>query len=135
MNSRAVCEAAGVTYRQLDTWARTGLLTDTANGCGSRREWSVEDARLAALLGLIDGTTAKPATVTGVRRLALQLLTHVAESERWTGYLVLCADGEVLRCPTTEAVVETLGDGVQQVRVIVLEDIADAVALRARRAA
>jgi DNA-binding transcriptional MerR regulator len=43
--SREVCEHVGVTYRQLDYWARTGLVTPStpAAGQGTRRRFSAAD--------------------------------------------------------------------------------------------
>ena len=41
-----VCELVGITYRQLDYWARTGLLVPTiavAKGSGSKRRYSYHD--------------------------------------------------------------------------------------------
>src|SRR5687768_8060385 len=41
-----VCKIVGITYRQLDYWARAGLLTPSikaAKGSGSQREYSYED--------------------------------------------------------------------------------------------
>ena len=41
-----VCRLAGVTYRQLDYWARTSLVTPSitaAHGSGSKREYSYSD--------------------------------------------------------------------------------------------
>jgi DNA-binding transcriptional MerR regulator len=52
-----VCAAVGVTYRQLDYWARTGLLTPSvraASGSGTQRIYSRRDVlvlRIARLLG------------------------------------------------------------------------------------
>jgi len=40
------CNAAGITYRQLDYWARTGLVAPTirsASGSGSQRLYSFKD--------------------------------------------------------------------------------------------
>ena len=40
------CNAAGITYRQLDSWARTGLLQPSiraARGSGSQRLYSFRD--------------------------------------------------------------------------------------------
>ena len=42
----AVCRLTGVTYRQLDYWARTGLVTPSitaAHGSGSKRRYSYAD--------------------------------------------------------------------------------------------
>lgn len=41
-----VCKYVGITYRQLDYWARTGLLTPSiqgASGSGSQRLYSFQD--------------------------------------------------------------------------------------------
>jgi DNA-binding transcriptional MerR regulator len=41
-----VCRLTGVTYRQLDYWARTGLVTPSitaAQGSGSKRKYSYSD--------------------------------------------------------------------------------------------
>jgi hypothetical protein len=48
---------AGVTYRQLDYWARQGLITPTlteANGSGSKRRYSTADLVLLKVLGSIN---------------------------------------------------------------------------------
>lgn len=44
-SSTRTTEIVGITYRQLDYWARTGLFAPTmeANGSGSRRHYSFED--------------------------------------------------------------------------------------------
>ncbi len=42
----AACQIAGITYRQLDYWARTGLVSPTvrmAHGSGSQRLYSFKD--------------------------------------------------------------------------------------------
>ncbi|HMS25577.1 MAG TPA: MerR family transcriptional regulator [Acidimicrobiia bacterium] len=44
-SSPRTCEIVGITYRQLDYWARTGLFvpTEAASGSGSRRQYSFSD--------------------------------------------------------------------------------------------
>lgn len=44
-STRQAVEAAGVSYRQADYWARLGLVEPTlgANGSGSRRRYTTED--------------------------------------------------------------------------------------------
>jgi DNA-binding transcriptional MerR regulator len=44
-SSSRTCEIVGITYRQLDYWARTGLFvpTEQASGSGSRRQYSFSD--------------------------------------------------------------------------------------------
>ena len=49
-----VARAAGVTYRQLDYWARHGIVTPSiadATGCGSRRRWSADDVARVKRIG------------------------------------------------------------------------------------
>lgn len=45
LSSRDVCRAAGVTYRQLDYWWRTGILTPArpGHGSGTAHRWSEAD--------------------------------------------------------------------------------------------
>jgi DNA-binding transcriptional MerR regulator len=56
--STQAAELAGVTYRQLDYWARTGVAVPSmtpARGSGSLRRYSYRDiARLCAIRALID---------------------------------------------------------------------------------
>lgn len=52
-----VCDLAGITYRQLDYWVRTGLLEPSvayANGSGSQRLYSRSDIAVAKVIrGLV----------------------------------------------------------------------------------
>jgi len=54
----AAAEIAGITYRQLDYWTRTGLVTPSlgaANGSGSRRRYSYTDLlELRVIKSLLD---------------------------------------------------------------------------------
>ena len=53
-----VCALVGITYRQLDYWARTGLLVPTiavAKGSGSKRRYSYHDVlELKVIKNLLD---------------------------------------------------------------------------------
>jgi DNA-binding transcriptional MerR regulator len=55
---KALCGVVGITYRQLDYWARTGLVTPSirsAKGSGSQRLYSFEDiVRLRVVKRLLD---------------------------------------------------------------------------------
>ncbi len=57
-----VCKIVGITYRQLDYWARTGLVTPSvqeANGSGSQRLYSFEDVvQLRVIKRLLDAGVA-----------------------------------------------------------------------------
>lgn len=52
-SSVEVCKAAGVTYRQLDYWDRTGVVSPSvsANGSGTQRRYTAADAVAVALVG------------------------------------------------------------------------------------
>lgn len=62
VGSIALVRAAGVTFRQLDYWARLGVLNPEvgADGPGTQRLWSIQQVRIAALLGRL---AARGATV------------------------------------------------------------------------
>ncbi|HZO59841.1 MAG TPA: MerR family transcriptional regulator, partial [Solirubrobacterales bacterium] len=53
-----VCKIVGITYRQLDYWARTDLVRPSiadANGSGTQREYSYRDlVRLKVVKSLLD---------------------------------------------------------------------------------
>jgi DNA-binding transcriptional MerR regulator len=56
LSSRQVCEAVGITFRQLDYWVRQGTLVPSnaqAKGSGTQRRWSVDDAEQAAMLRVV----------------------------------------------------------------------------------
>lgn len=52
-SSVEACGLANVTYRQLDYWARTGLVTPTvrSQGSGSRRRYTFEEVQILSLVG------------------------------------------------------------------------------------
>lgn len=56
--SPVVCRIAGVSYRQLDYWTRTGLITPSVHdavGSGSARLWSRDDiVRLRVISAFLD---------------------------------------------------------------------------------
>jgi len=82
-SGKRAAEIAGITYRQLDYWARTGLVGPTlarASGSGSRRRYSYRDLlELRAVKSLLDA---------GIR---LELVREVFE------YLTLHLDEDVTR--------------------------------------
>lgn len=47
---------AGLSFRQLDYWARNGVITPTiaeADGQGTRRAWNTQDVRMLAAIGRV----------------------------------------------------------------------------------
>ena len=55
LSTPEVAERAGVTYRQIDHWARIGLITPTieADGPGSRRRWERAHVAQIAVIGRV----------------------------------------------------------------------------------
>jgi DNA-binding transcriptional MerR regulator len=103
------CQAAGITYRQLDYWARTELVVPSvrsATGSGSQRLYSFKDILvLKVVKRLLD---------TGV---SLQNIRSAVETLRKRGVddlaqLTLFSDGTtVYECTSTEEVVDLLRGG------------------------
>ena len=73
----AVCRVTGVTYRQLDYWARTGLVTPSvspAQGSGSKRVYSYADVvEVKVVKSLLDAGVSLPRARQAVNCLREQL--------------------------------------------------------------
>ncbi|MDH3730958.1 MAG: MerR family transcriptional regulator [Acidimicrobiia bacterium] len=87
-----VCKLVGITYRQLDYWARTGLLTpsiQSATGSGSQRRYSFGDiVQLKVVKRLLDaGMSLKKI------RQAMDILRTELESEQPLADVTLLSDG------------------------------------------
>jgi DNA-binding transcriptional MerR regulator len=105
----AACQIAGITYRQLDYWARTGLVVPSirgASGSGSQRLYSFKDVLvLKVVKRLLD---------TGV---SLQNIRAAVEHLRRRGVhdlagVTLFSDGTtVYECTSPEEVVDLLQGG------------------------
>lgn len=84
-----VAALAGITYRQLDYWARTDVLTPSvseAKGSGSTRVYSTTDVRiLRAFRSLI----ANGASLSMLRRHRVPELLRTLAPEDWGGLLVI----------------------------------------------
>ena len=103
------CAAAGITYRQLDYWARTGLVEPSirsATGSGSQRLYSFKDILvLKVVKRLLD---------TGV---SLQNIRSAVDTLRARGVddlarITLLSDGTtVYECTSSEEVVDLLRGG------------------------
>ena len=90
-----VCRLVGITYRQLDYWARTGLSTPTlaaAKGSGSKRRYDYTDVlELKVIKSLIDAGVS----LQRARRAVDCLRTGLGQDLAATS-LVLTQDGSVL---------------------------------------
>ena len=103
------CKSAGITYRQLDYWARTGLVEPsvrTASGSGTQRLYGFRDIlALKVVKRLLD---------TGVSLQQIRGAVHVLR-ERGVDDLAeitLMSDGaSVYECTSTEEVIDLLAGG------------------------
>ena len=90
-----VCKLVGITYRQLDYWARTDLLTpsmQTATGSGSQRLYSFTDVvQLKVIKRLLDaGMSLKKI------REAVENLRTAMESDQPLRDVTLLSDGTTI---------------------------------------
>ncbi|MGA7419885.1 MAG: MerR family transcriptional regulator [Acidimicrobiales bacterium] len=104
-----VCSIVGITYRQLDYWARTGLLRPSiadARGSGSQRRYSYNDVlELKVIKQLLDaGLKLKQA------RQAIQCLRDDLGADLASAQLVLAGSRSVLAHSNGE-VVDLLAGG------------------------
>jgi DNA-binding transcriptional MerR regulator len=103
------CNAAGITYRQLDYWARTGLIEPTvrgAKGSGSQRLYSFQDILLLTVVKrLLDAGISLQQIRTAVQHLR----------ERGTDDLTrvtLMSDGvSVYECTNNDEIIDLLQGG------------------------
>ncbi len=103
------CSAAGITYRQLDYWARTELVMPTirtATGSGSQRLYSFKDILvLKVVKRLLDAGVSLQNIRVAVDALRLRGVNDLAE-------VTLLSDGAtVYECTSSEEVVDLLQGG------------------------
>jgi DNA-binding transcriptional MerR regulator len=103
------CSAAGITYRQLDYWARTGLLAPSvrsATGSGTQRLYSFRDILVLKVVKRLLDTGV---SLQNIRKAVDHLRTRgVAELSNIT----LLSDGAtVYECTSAEEVVDLLAGG------------------------
>lgn len=103
------CGAAGITYRQLDYWARTGLVEPTvrtATGSGSQRLYSFRDVLvLKVVKRLLD---------TGVSLQQIRTaVTHLRERgvEDLAGITLMSDGASVYECHSPDEVVDLVQGG------------------------
>jgi DNA-binding transcriptional MerR regulator len=90
-----VCKIVGITYRQLDYWARTDLLKPSiseARGSGTQRRYSYTDLlELKVIKQLLDAGVSLQSA-----RRAIECLHDALGEDLATANLVLQGDGSVL---------------------------------------
>jgi DNA-binding transcriptional MerR regulator len=103
------CSAAGITYRQLDYWARTGLVEPSvreASGSGTQRLYSFRDILvLKVVKKLLDAGISLPNIRTAIGTLHDRGVADLAQ-------ITLMSDGTtVYECTSTDEVVDLLQGG------------------------
>ena len=103
------CSAAGITYRQLDYWARTGLVEPTvreASGSGTQRLYSFRDILvLKVVKKLLDAGVSLPNIRTAIKTLQARGSDDLSE-------VTLISDGTtVYECTSTDEMVDLLQGG------------------------
>lgn len=122
------CSAAGITYRQLDYWARTGLVEPSirpAYGSGSQRLYSFRDVVVLKIVKrLLDTGVSLQNIRTAVQHLRSGGMTDLAQ-------MTLMSDGAtVYECASPDEVVDLLqgGQGVFGIAVgVVWKDVEGAL--------
>jgi DNA-binding transcriptional MerR regulator len=103
------CSAAGITYRQLDYWARTGLVEPSvreASGSGTQRLYSFRDILVLKIVKkLLDAGVSLQNIRTAISTLRGRGVEELAQ-------ITLMSDGTtVYECTSTDEVVDLLQGG------------------------
>ena len=103
------CSAAGITYRQLDYWARTGLVQPSvrpASGSGTQRLYSFHDILVLRIVKrLIDTGVSLP----NIRAAVEHLTTRGSED---LSRITLMSDGaSIYECRSADEVVDLVRGG------------------------
>ena len=103
------CRAAGITYRQLDYWARTGLVEPSvrgASGSGSQRLYSFRDILVLKIVKrLLDTGVSLQQIRTAVEHLRERGVDDLAQ-------ITLMSDGaSVYECTSTDEVIDLVQGG------------------------
>ena len=103
------CRAAGITYRQLDYWARTGLVEPSvreASGSGTQRLYSFRDI---LVLKIVKKLLDAGVSLQNIRTAIATLRERGVED---LGQTTLMSDGTtVYECTSTDEVVDLLQGG------------------------
>ena len=103
------CSAAGITYRQLDYWARTGLVEPSvraAHGSGSQRLYSFRDILVLKVVKRLLDTGISLQQI----RAAVQHLRNRGSAD--LAQVTLMSDGvSVYECTSADEVVDLLAGG------------------------
>ena len=121
-----VCRLTGVTYRQLDYWSRTGLITPSiqaARGSGTKRSYSYEDVlEVKVIKSLLDAGVS----LTRARQ-AVSCLRDALGTDLKSASLVLSELGSVL-ARTDGDLVDLLRGGQGVFNIVPLGGVVEALA-------
>jgi len=103
------CSAAGITYRQLDYWARTGLVVPEvrgASGSGSQRLYSFRDILILKVIKrLLDAGISLQQIRTAIEHLRARGVDDITQ-------VTLMSDGvSVFECTSDDEVIDLLRGG------------------------
>ncbi|MFJ4093302.1 MerR family transcriptional regulator [Kitasatospora sp. NPDC089913] len=104
------CAAAGITYRQLDYWARTGLLEPSVRSVypvSSQRLYSFRDILLLKIVKRLLDAGVSLQNI----RVAVAHLQAVAEVADLAGTTLMCDGATVYECTTPQQVVDLMKGG------------------------
>jgi DNA-binding transcriptional MerR regulator len=108
-SGREAADIVGITYRQLDYWARTGLVEPTvrsAHGSGSQRLYSFRDILVLKLVKRLLDTGISLQQI----RVAIQQL-HEAGVRDLTQTTLISDGASVYLCTSSDEVIDLLGRG------------------------
>jgi DNA-binding transcriptional MerR regulator len=103
------CKIVGITYRQLDYWTRTELVTPTlqeAQGSGTQRLYSFNDL---LQLKVIKGLSDAGASLQKIRQAIEYVRDHVEDD--WSKVTIVADGGGVYACTEDSQVVDLLRSG------------------------
>ncbi|MDT0309897.1 MerR family transcriptional regulator [Streptomyces sp. DSM 44917] len=105
----SACAAAGITYRQLDYWARTGLVQPSirpAHGSGTQRLYSFRDVLVLKIVKrLLDAGVSLQSIRTSVAAL------RSADAAELPGMTLMSDGASVYRCTSPDELAELLRGG------------------------
>ena len=103
------CKAAGITYRQLDYWDRTGLVSPSirnAHGSGSQRLYSFRDVLVLKIIKRLLDTGV---SLQQIRLAITQLESHGVDD---LAQITLMSDGaSVYECTSDDEVIDLMHGG------------------------
>ncbi len=120
-----VCKIAGISYRQLDYWARTELVTPSirdAGGSGTQRLYSLRDLMLLKVIKRLIDTGISLQKI----RAAVEFLRESLQEEP-TGTTLISDGQRIYACASPEEIIDLVQRG-QGVFAIALDKVWDELA-------